>query len=755
MFFNKRIIMLLKLTLCLLFILNTNLVYAEWKLNPHTGRLDYYELGGTNIVSDTAYGVSWDAVTTIAPSKNSLYDKIQTLQGVLTNSAGLLAALSDETGTGLAVFGTSPTFTTSVIMGDGATIGQAAGPLVAFDDTLNYLKITGANVGIGTTTPTTKLHIVGSASTGIMKIEDDTETYFFMKHSGAGVDQKTKGFSVIDGQWQLFKLNDAGDIATSLITIDSADNVGFGSIETPSSALQVASTGITIGEDKSAPTVNTAGIIKLISAGNNAFYTTFTTGTQTANAAYTLPTALPASIAFLKISDAGVMTTDILIYEPALGNPAVDGYVLSSTIAGVRSWVAGGAGATAYDDIGDPDAAGSISFDIAETGTYLFTGAYTSGSQYIIQQSTGNPTGGGLLGIKNADANSYLAQLEMSQGADAGDYAYIQMIDSAAAVTGAHNFDIVSGVVNTTGTTTETAPIFRLQGNYVKIGNAGTISYADGDGDLYVEDELEVDGDSVFNGQIGIGRAVASTIGIYLEKTYSATSTYGFNTAVYNTYDSGNSYSLGGYLYAENKATGNYTKAIYGFSGEVGTATSTGAVTGYGVSGYGGDSKFTTSYGVYGSSAGATAYGVYARGYGTGTINYGIKAEASGATTNWAGYFAGNLNTTGFTVFTPSTTQVIDAVGDAILANATMVVLNPDADYTLTSAPTIVDGTTGQIVYITSGNAEANIVTVQDQDTLASSNLQLGAASRAIGAKDVLTLIFDGTDWLEVSYANN
>jgi len=52
-------------------------------------------------------------------------------------------------------------------------------------------------------------------------------------------------------------------------------------------------------------------------------------------------------------------------------------------------------------------------------------------------------------------------------------------------------------------------------------------------------------------------------------------------------------------------------------------------------------------------------------------------------------------------VYTPSTAQVIDAAGDAILANATIVELNPDGDYTLTSTPTIADGTEGQILYIT------------------------------------------------------
>ena len=125
-------------------------------------------------------------------------------------------------------------------------------------------------------------------------------------------------------------------------------------------------------------------------------------------------------------------------------------------------------------------------------------------------------------------------------------------------------------------------------------------------------------------------------------------------------------------------------------------------------------------------------------GIGTGSVAANTKFEVSG-TVAWR----------------PSATQTITGVSSTILANAGMIVLDPDGDYTLTSAPTIANGASGQIVYITAGNAEANIVTVQDQDTLASSNLQLGATSRAISGKDVLTLIFDGTDWIEVSYANN
>lgn len=107
------------------------------------------------------------------------------------------------------------------------------------------------------------------------------------------------------------------------------------------------------------------------------------------------------------------------------------------------------------------------------------------------------------------------------------------------------------------------------------------------------------------------------------------------------------------------------------------------------------------------------------------------------------------------TIFTASSTQSVTAATYTILANATRIVLDPNADYTMTSAPTIADGVAGQLVYIMAANGETNTVTVQDQDTLASSNLQLGATTRAISGKDVLTLIFDGTDWVEQAYANN
>lgn len=100
----------------------------------------------------------------------------------------------------------------------------------------------------------------------------------------------------------------------------------------------------------------------------------------------------------------------------------------------------------------------------------------------------------------------------------------------------------------------------------------------------------------------------------------------------------------------------------------------------------------------------------------------------------------------------PSATQAITAVSNTILANSTMVVVDPNADYTLTSAPTIANGIVGQMLIITVANSETNKLVLLDQDTLASSNLQLGSSTREISAAETLTLLFDGTDWVEQAY---
>lgn len=104
-------------------------------------KLPYGGSGGGGSIDDTAFASSWNGVAGTGPSKNAVYDwghlfdtdddgKVNVLDQVagiantdvngviqtpITTSAGLISALSDETGTGAAVFGTSPTIVTPTI----------------------------------------------------------------------------------------------------------------------------------------------------------------------------------------------------------------------------------------------------------------------------------------------------------------------------------------------------------------------------------------------------------------------------------------------------------------------------------------------------------------------------------------------------------------------------------------------------------------------------------------------------------------
>lgn len=66
-------------------------------------------------VSDTAYGASWNGVTTIAPSKNAVYDKIETLGGT-----GDITSVGDVS-SGAAFDGTQGTTLTFYNAGGNAT----------------------------------------------------------------------------------------------------------------------------------------------------------------------------------------------------------------------------------------------------------------------------------------------------------------------------------------------------------------------------------------------------------------------------------------------------------------------------------------------------------------------------------------------------------------------------------------------------------------------------------------------------------
>jgi hypothetical protein len=63
------------------------------------------------------------------------------------------------------------TMTGNIVMPNAGTIGQAAGPLLTFDDTNNELELAGAELGIGTNAPDTMLHLSDTVGNAAIRLE--------------------------------------------------------------------------------------------------------------------------------------------------------------------------------------------------------------------------------------------------------------------------------------------------------------------------------------------------------------------------------------------------------------------------------------------------------------------------------------------------------------------------------------------------------------------------------------------------------
>lgn len=104
-------------------------------------------LGGSGSVDNTAYGVSWNGVTGVAPSKNAVYDKIESLvvgAGVgATPLKAILAASAANHDFGI-------TIPDSALLYYGATGG---GGLVLLEEGVDYTKSGSIVTFLGTITP--------------------------------------------------------------------------------------------------------------------------------------------------------------------------------------------------------------------------------------------------------------------------------------------------------------------------------------------------------------------------------------------------------------------------------------------------------------------------------------------------------------------------------------------------------------------------------------------------------------------------
>ena len=113
-----------------------------------------------------------------------------------------------------------------------------------------------------------------------------------------------------------------------------------------------------------------------------------------------------------------------------------------------------------------------------------------------------------------------------------------------------------------------------------------------------------------------------------------------------------------------------------------------------------------------------------------------------------------NFSSSTKTIFTPSSTQTLSAASAITINSTHLKVAGSGGAVTLTSTPTIADGAEGDFV-IVRGTNSTNTLTIQDQGTLPSSNLELGSTTRQLGNGDSIGLLFDGDVWTEMWFSGS
>lgn len=139
-------------------------------------------------------------------------------------------------------------------------------------------------------------------------------------------------------------------------------------------------------------------------------------------------------------------------------------------------------------------------------------------------------------------------------------------------------------------------------------------------------------------------------------------------------------------------------------------------------------------------------------GGGSADVDVRLRRSATKELSIDDGAAAGPVTTrlVGGRVAVPKAAQTVVA-GTAIVADYEVVQINSAGNVTMTAAPTIANGVDGQMLTILNVDT-ADTITLQDQGTLASSNLRLAAATVALAPRQSIQLMYSATvgDWVQI-----
>jgi hypothetical protein len=334
---------------------------------------------------------------------------------------------------------------------------------------------------------------------------------------------------------------------------------------------------------------NTAGVLKFWSAGANDFYTTFTAGTQTANATYTLPTAMPSgSSKFLQSTTAGVLSWESV---------DLSGYVPYSGATGAVNLGSQNLTTTGTGTFGT-----ATRQTVLDDGTYAINatgrGYFTNGTGHIVELIN---TSAGSVGYFTD--GTY--QARVGGGTEAGYFTgggkTVYLADSTYAISATGDVSIDSPSIPGGGGINITSP-----GSSVQIGS----------------------GTSVSGASVGIGYQAESTGGDSIGIGYQAQATGGFAVAL-------NGDALADYAIALGTATASSESSI-----AIGKSAQTNAIASIAIGNY--VANPLTTNGDYsiaiGNNIGTTANADYAMVLGYGGVAFYPNSTVIGNVQ------AGNLN---------------------------------------------------------------------------------------------------------------
>jgi hypothetical protein len=377
--------------------------------------------------------------------------------------------------------------------------------------------------------------------------------------------------------------------------------------------------GVTAGEDKASGTANTPGYLKLWSAGDNAYYTSFTTGTQTGNAAFTLPTALPSGNAFLKVSSGGVMSWDLNNYLTSYTE--TDPLAVKKSDFTANGDILVGTGSGTYTTLPKGTANQVLKMDSSGTNVQWGTDATGQGASYDTIQDEGT-------GLTQRSTLNFIGSA-------------VTAVDDSA-----------NNRTNVTITETDPTNRWTLNGSDIYSNNSGEV----GIGVTAPTRKLEVNsagGSTAIYGQYSVdilGWLASSSVGAYGQ--YSSTR-YGYlGGANYGAYGQYNATQYGMLGLATAGVYGQYDMDNYGYLG-----TSNSGVQGVG-----------TSYGVAGQTSSTTGTAVYGNATATSGVAYGVRGVSS-SSSGFGGHFTNSSSGTG--LYAASTSGLAaDIAGDMHLAGA-------------------------------------------------------------------------------------